>query len=578
MGWPDDAAAATMRAMARRTSEDALRAWALDRLAALRPAAASDGKAKPAAKAAAKTRRPAFPEEAARANELAERFSLSLRERQVLELVGAGEKWFDVARAARALSGRRGYTVELLREALGLEDGELHALLDAAAPLRAHGLITLSGMPGGLPTATARVELAPGMAAHLAGHKPLPTTLGPGIARIEAEAERAPLPSLLATVVREELAGGAARWVSLGGVGSGEARALAAAVARRLTRPALLVEARSACLLSAVDAWSLLAAARREADLGATVLVVDGAALLGGLVRALGGEPASLASGAMGPGTRVVLCDAGNAVDLRPHPGFVVSLLSLAPRPNPIEEIAPTATSSQPSAIDAARRQAALDAAKAMGRPLHLPPPPPAPTPHPAPPTPAPATATPPAPPSPPPAPAAPIDREAAHRFVGSAVPASRRRGAGPQRPPTAAPTPATEPPPSMPPAPEVAAAGPAPDEPTSGPAAAPGPVSASADPAEKLPYLPVPDEATLADLLRILYETQNPLQRAQLLRRIAGEHKDVRVAAALRDHLRAEHPAVRAAAEAGMVSLFGPQWNRPRTIPKPVQPPRSDD
>jgi hypothetical protein len=49
-------------------------------------------------------------------------------------------------------------------------------------------------------------------------------------------------------------------------------------------------------------------------------------------------------------------------------------------------------------------------------------------------------------------------------------------------------------------------------------------------------------------------------------------------VVAALRANVKSEHAGVRSAAEEGMHALFGPNWNRMREVPKPVQPPRSDD
>ena len=101
----------------------------------------------------------------------------------------------------------------------------------------------------------------------------------------------------------------------------------------------------------------------------------------------------------------------------------------------------------------------------------------------------------------------------------------------------------------------------------------------ATGDPSESLPYVTIPEGAVLADLLRIVREAGNPFQRAALLRQLADAGvRDVNLVALLRAHLTTSHPAVRAASEYGMIRLFGPAWNRARPIPKPVQPPRSDD
>jgi hypothetical protein len=121
------------------------------------------------------------------------------------------------------------------------------------------------------------------------------------------------------------------------------------------------------------------------------------------------------------------------------------------------------------------------------------------------------------------------------------------------------APQPAAEPPPPPPPA--------------------PSPDSAAAEPAppDDQPPIPLADDANLEELLRVVRTTPNNKQRAEILRKLAGT-KSPTVIQLFRLHAQSAHPDVRAAAEAGMASLFGANWNRTRAIAPPVQPPRSDD
>ena len=97
-------------------------------------------------------------------------------------------------------------------------------------------------------------------------------------------------------------------------------------------------------------------------------------------------------------------------------------------------------------------------------------------------------------------------------------------------------------------------------------------------DPNEKLPYVAIPPELALKDVLALLPTVGNPLQRAELLKELAKVKGHAQIAALMRAHTTSTHPAVRAAAEDGMAQFFGANWNRSKSIPKPVQPPRSDD
>src|SRR5947209_6677503 len=132
--------------MAAKRYRELLEAWALHRLGALgggygaqaqAPARTARAKApttraKAAATGAAKA--PAPPTDAAPGGEaiavVVARFGLAERERRVLELAFAVESVFAVGRVARAAAGAAGLTVELVREALGVD---VDAVLSPAA-------------------------------------------------------------------------------------------------------------------------------------------------------------------------------------------------------------------------------------------------------------------------------------------------------------------------------------------------------------------------------------------------------------------------------------------------------------
>ena len=604
--------------MARRSYEQLLVEWALVRLApaAFEPAAEpavpvrAVAARKPGAKAASQAKAtatgdpgpgaisqapalPEAPEPDAALERLVSTFSLSRDERLALQLAFAVERSFVVGRAARSLTGGRGLSAGLLAEIAG------RGVLGASGRLRAHGLLSVDTVPGGLAGSSDEVRLAPGVALLLAGQPVEPEMLGVGIERITA-ADRGPISETLGTLVREDVIGTTARWVAISGITPAEGERLAAAIARRLARPAIRVDGRLLARLSAADAWTLLAAVRRETDLAESALLIDGAGSLGGLLRALSAPPPSA--------TRVLLADDRRVPDLAAPAGFSMRILVLdgagtavtaesagAPRG---DGSSPAPQAPIPASIEAARRQAALDAARAMGRPLDLPPMPAATTPARPPPSvpPSPAASASPAPVAapasaappraePPPPVAPPMTREErmrrAAQFVGTSTPARRRSPAEQAQAAADEPPPAPSAPPAMSiaspataPAAVAAAAAPSPDGGESAVANL-----ATGDPSESLPHVPVPEGATFADFLRILREAPNPFQRATLLRMLADSgNRDVHLVALLRDFLRADHPAVRAAAEYGMTRLFGPNWNRTRAIPKPVQPPRTDD
>lgn len=110
---------------------------------------------------------------------------------------------------------------------------------------------------------------------------------------------------------------------------------------------------------------------------------------------------------------------------------------------------------------------------------------------------------------------------------------------------------------------------------------AAPAPASAATEatteePADGLP-LPLSEDAKLDELLNVAKNTASNQQRAQVLRKLAGA-KSPLIIQLFRMFLNHPNQAVRSAAEAGMESIFGINWNRARSIAPPIQPPRSDD
>jgi hypothetical protein len=88
---------------------------------------------------------------------------------------------------------------------------------------------------------------------------------------------------------------------------------------------------------------------------------------------------------------------------------------------------------------------------------------------------------------------------------------------------------------------------------------------------------LPVAADAPPDELARVLMTSPSPAQRLAIIARLRGV-KHPAVVAALRANAMSQHPGVRAAAEAAMAALFGPNWSTSRPIPKPVQPPPTDD
>lgn len=268
--------------------------------------------------------------------------------------------------------------------------------------------------------------------------------------------------------------------------------------------------------LEAVGAcdWAVLQALRREADLDGAPVVVLQAGLLGASWQALDVPLASSVP-------LVVLTDPRpRELLLATLPARAVAMPQVASEPRP--------TQPRDDGFDEVRRQAIRDAERALGLAPAEPPP-----------------ASPPSLPAP-----LPVDPAAAPPPSPVEPPA-----------PAAAPLPPQEaaPPEAAPPAPEAAAPPPAPESPA------------------PEPRVEIPDGAPLEQLARVATTTPNADQRVELIDQLK-RHKSPAVVAALRANLASPHPRVRAAAESAMATLFGPNWNRTRPVPKPVQPPRSDD
>jgi hypothetical protein len=454
---------------------------------------------------------------------------------------------------------------DLVRPARGLE-----LWCSASSPLPAEPALIASQLPGLLLLQPPPPETA--WAEELRTEKPPPQLM-----ELARERLVAPHPVLL----------------GLSGTSPEAALQLAQAARLRLQRPVLFLDGTALFGWPLAQLTAALRRVRRDADLRGAAIVVSEAGQLGSSVRALcGPRPA-------GQTAPVVLCGAGTVAlpgalppASRAEAALVPTVASLrpaAPAPGAAASSAAGAETEDPAVLasrDEARRRAALDAARAMGKPIPAdliaaasPPTPVASTvvaaarPAAAAPAPAPKPAPPPPPPSTEPAPE-PVGRPRNPRLaaalakaglppIGAAGHAAVRESA-PEAEPASRPAPA----------PEAALA----------PEAAPTPAAAPAtsELASELlpddqPPLPLDDDASLDDLLRTARNTPNHAQRRSVLQRLAGM-KAPAVIQIFRQFTTSPHPGVRAAAEAGMASVFGPNWNRTRAIAPPVQPPRSDD
>ena len=246
--------------------------------------------------------------------DLAEIFGLEEDERRVLDLCVGTTASLTASRA----TGAAGLTVAILRAVLGEEDVRC---LEARRALRALGLVSVWGLPGGLPEPGDAVTLAPGLLRRLAGAPAPACDLCDGLVEI---APKEPLEGTFSTLVRDRIGDPSGRWISIGGGQPGDGAPLAAALAARLGKPVLLADGRALGRLEVRALFHLLAALRREALLGDRPLVVDSATALVGAWRAL--LTPRLASA---PSLTLVTIDEGPALTAYPDTALQPLLLSL---------------------------------------------------------------------------------------------------------------------------------------------------------------------------------------------------------------------------------------------------------
>ncbi len=495
---------------------------------------------------------------------LAARFGLDATEAALLALVAAGP-----------------VTVAAAREQLG--DGA-YAALARDGRLRRHALVDADGE--GWPDAAAPLRLGAGVAARLAGAARA-EALAPGVRLVgpvvdgTAWVQELPPSARAAELVKEEIAGAPAELFTVDGCARREALGLAVGLARRMKRGVLAVDA-----AALREPWRTLAAARREADLEGWVLLVYEARAAGEAWRAAAG---GAAAGAAAP-TVVLLCDGGRAPEVVVGEGLRARALVLyAPAAaSAAATAAAAATGEKDDAYEQIRQLAARDADRALGisRPVSAPKP---------------------APPAPAPAPAAVVAAQPAaavataavqapavaetHTAAATATVAATSTAAAAETAKVAAPAveavPAADPPKRKrsrkaiehfgdPDAPKEAKAEPPKAEPpkVEAPAAA---AEAAAAGGGDAPPLEIPEAATPDQLARIASTSPNAAQRIELMNQLAG-HKSAAVVASLRANAQSANPTVRAAAETVMQAMFGANWNKFRPVPKPVQPPRTDD
>jgi hypothetical protein len=553
-------------------------------------------------------------------------FGLTEIEVAALQLVHAVERSLGLMARARALAGptARGITVEVLRAAIG---PAIDAALAPGQTLRRHALLVLDDAAA--VSATSEVRLGAGLGARLDG-RAVRGELGPAVMRVAAsEGGALPPAEPRAQAIAFELAredNDVNRLVTVAGCGRREAAQLAGALIARFQRGVVLVDGEA--LAAAGRAWETLLAARRDADLDGDILVVVEAQATGAVWRAACAPPPTLAP-------RPILCVLADALSGREAlllEGLRLKAMTLAPvatapaasagAPASVAAPAPAPEKKPDDGFDEIRQMAVRDAERALGiiRPTPAPRPtvpgtvssrplPPVTVVPPTPPTtpaappvaqPAPVAAAPPAPApeptsTPAPAPATPATAtptiaapkgkmSAKARAMLASVTAEDHADVlahlAKLRAAAAAPTEAA---PAATEAPDAASAQPA--TPATQPAtpAAPAPATSAGLSAQEIaaaeaqPYLEVPADAPIAVLARIAQTSPNPKQRVEILTSL-HRVRDPAAMAAMRANASSAHPGVRAVAEAGMQLLFGPSWNVSRPVPKPIQPPPSDD
>lgn len=534
-----------------------------------------------------------------------------------------------------ALRAQPGSTVSELATSLKQPHEEIQVILGPHQVLRAAAIVEVDASAElGHPHPSERLFVGRGLTVWAQRRDAMPPQL-PGLSILPAPEPDASWAAEFVTdrpaqqvleLVKEKLVSTRPLLLFLSGSGAETTSLIAQAVRLRLSRPVFFVDAGALSGVPMLDLMAALRRLRRDADLRGAALVVQDADLLGAGWRALT-HPKPV-----GQTAPVLLCSAGSLTapkfataatygsPLQPH-AFTLRVNNASTAVGTSSPASPqnSGPETEPSEADRsreeARRQAALDAARAMGKPIPkelLAPAPAAVSPSPIASAPAttaaPTVATAPAvrpavSPEPPPsapvpiapaapakldAPPAPQATQAAARPTNPRLAAAlAKAGLLPQSHSEAAPAPAARPAseaviakPAPVPAPSV------PSAPTSAPPA-PAPMAEAAAPSPGTPFptdeevdgppLPLADDAKLDDLVNIAKTTTSMRQRAELLTRLAGT-KSPAVIQLFRLFCTSPNTAVRLAAEAGMASLFGANWNRARVIAPPVQPPRTDD
>lgn len=524
---------------------------------------------------------------------------------------------------------------------LGVETSELCALLSPAGVLRGRALVEVSGEADlAFPAPQDTLQLARGLL--------LPATWGdaasslpialPGLWYLAAPApgtswahelvgEKSP--AAIGDLVKDHFV---AQVPILGFVGQVKAEqdvGLAQALRSRLQRPVAVLDASALQGVSVTQLWRALRALRRDCDVRGCILLVMDAQKLGGSWRAVAHPRAPGQTAPILLTSPDALPTLGRPAEIWPActPFAIVQSVLRNPAAPLLPSAAATTASGQAglaaSAVededgttvakrDEARRQAAIDAARAMGRPI-------------------PRELTDGARATPAASPVttgsqAPVAMQAS---AGSPSQAAAARPAAPPSVPAVAPAGASAgpravnprlaaalaaaglPPPGstryqepghVPPANSAVAAPPAPAQ-AAAPAQAPaqatptgtdGAMAASTAPtvaaqseapavagaedfSEDPPALPLEAEAPLEEVIKVARTTSNRTQRIELMKRLFGA-KHPGVIHLFRSNLATPSALVNAVAADGMSSVFGPSWNRTRGIAPPLQPPRTDD
>ncbi len=463
-------------------------------------------------------------------------------------------------------------TLHEARGRFSLGPEELAALLPIDGLLRAHALVEVED-EAALGLLRGSDRLHPGRGLFEAWHGGLDESSVmegqvPGVQYLAAPAadtawagellsERPP--AALAEIAREYLVATTPRLLWLSGCNHDALLTLGRALRARLHRPVLLLQCEALAGLGQTQVAGALRRLRRDADLRGAVVLADEAGRLQGAFRGLcaprpHGQTAPLVLSSAGP----LPAQGGLPRAQRNETPFGARSAELRmPATTAPGQVAAQDEELISATREEAKRQAAIDAARAMGRAVP-----------------------------------ASLARPAAKAVVSPAAPTAAPVPAGAVPVGAVPPVPAA----AVPPAGEAVAPSSAPlasqsspdvskeTEPRQAADAASEQVAVSEQAASPLeeappeqPPVPLAIDASLDELAKVARTTPNVQQRIELLTALLGKRSPA-VILAFRQNIASAHPAVRTAAETGMASVFGPDWNRSRSIAPPVQPPRSDD